>query len=233
MDVIYHKYVCWFSKQWPTLTYCSPVLTYFLTLFYLAVSHSSTYPAIWTRTVYKAPWFVEPTLGALHTQHRAPKKEKEPYESPVFRGDDEDDEGDLGMLPLSSPHAPYMRNGDIESASVASTHYRAPPPPARSQESLRPTWAKRVNTRRGIDTPFAAVPVAQRLSRLVKSYWSAPSAPPTPPPKVGLDLPSEERLRGVFLDCHRASYGFFPESVADEDKPISQARLSEWVRARR
>lgn len=232
MDVFYHRHVSVFPSEVYLLTISSPVLTYFLTLFYLAVSHASLYGGIWTRTVYKAPWFVEPSCTNL-PRKLATKTVKEPYENPAF-GAEDDEEDIVDHVLLSPPYALFASNSsdtDIERLSVPSTRFRAAPSPARSQESLRPQWAKQVYTRRGVDMPFPPMPVAQRFSRLVKSYWSTSTVPPTPPPKP--NLPEPANLNGGFLDCHRASYGFFPEEVDDQDKPIQQSRMSQWVQARR
>ena len=53
-------------------------------------------------------------------------------------------------------------------------------------------------------------------------------------PKTSPSLPEPAHLDdGFFVDCHRASYGHFPESVADEDLPVAQSARAEWVQARR
>ena len=210
------------------------VLTYFLTLFYLAVSHVSIYGGIWGTTVYQAPWFIERATTEDYIINKPhPKPGKQPWENPAFEcHQDGDNVADRKCL--APPHAPFPGNPsdvDVERLSVPSIHFRSAPSPACSQESLRPQWAKRTNTRRGVDMPFAPLPVAQRVSRLIKSCWSASSLPPSPPPKPNLPEPSN--LNGGFLDCHRTSYGFFPDRVEDVDKPIRQTRMSEWVQARR
>jgi hypothetical protein len=194
------------------------------------VTHASSYAAIWHQSVHQVPWFIEPTFLHKPVSKTVRANVKEPYENPVFRGEyNEDDEV---HLTLSNPSlALDSYNVDLERLSRSSTRQCIAPLPAESQESLRPMWAKQVGTRRGIDLPFAPVPVAQRVSRLVKSCWrtSSIAAPPPPPPK--LDLRDSTSFNGGFLDCHRASYGFFPDSVPDQDKPIAQTRMNEWVQA--
>lgn len=205
------------------------MLAYFLTLFYLAVSHVHVYGGIWTSTVYRAPWFVERVVPCAASKP-SPKATNEPYENPAFSAhEDEADTGDRGLsAAFYAPFTGHLSDVDIERLSA--THFRAAPSPARSQESLRPQWAKRLTTRRGVDAPFATLPVAQPVPRLIKSFWSTSSLPPSPPAKP--NLPEPANLNGGFLDCHRTSYGFFPEAVDDADKPIRQPRMSQWVQAR-
>ena len=209
-------------------------MTYFLALCYLAVSHSSIYGGIWTTTVYRAPWFVEPSATNLARELPSKKASlKEPYENPAFSAhEDEDDIGVRGQwVPPRAPFAGYATDADIERLSIPSPRFLDGSSRSRSEESLRPQWAKRVNTRRGVDMPFAPLPVAQRVSRLIKSCWSPITPPPPLPPKPS--LPSPANLDGGFLDCHRTSYGFFPAGVDNVDEPIKQTRMSGWVHARR
>lgn len=234
-----YEAICTSSTVLSIITWTASVLiiAYFLTLFYLSLSHSSVYGAFWTMTVYQAPWFVEPAIG-IQPRTASPRasQPKEPWENPAFRAhEDVEDEQALNEVPLTPPVAPWSRNYDPERLSAASSRLRAAPAPARSMESLRPAWAKRVNTRRGVDLPFAPAPVANRVSRLVKSFWSDTSASPPPPPPKPSSLPSlpSPVVLGGFVDCHRGSYGHFPETVADEDSPIEQPQRSEWVQARR
>ncbi|GJE95204.1 hypothetical protein PsYK624_113850 [Phanerochaete sordida] len=248
-----YEAICTSSTVLAAITWTTSFITiaYFLTLFYLALSHASVYGAFWQLTVYHAPWFVEPTLPLAHSgptskpprppQHKA----TEPWENPAFRHDD--DEQDIGDAPLPPPLAPWARDPEAHALPAR----RTAPSPVQSTASLRPPWAQRVQTRRGVDPPFAPAPAASRLSRLVRSFWSASSAPPpSPPPPVPpkfaprplalrtspsplpafVDSPLPE---GGFVDCFRGSYGYFPEAVVDEDSPIEQPRRSEWVRALR
>ncbi|EKM55491.1 uncharacterized protein PHACADRAFT_256146 [Phanerochaete carnosa HHB-10118-sp] len=225
-----YEAVCASSTVLAAITWTSSILimVYFLTLFSLALSHASVYGAFWQTTVYQAPWFVEPALGGSVNK---PSKPKEPWENPAFSAyeeEDEKEEEDLGDVSLTPPVVAWARKFDLEGLYMPSAPLRA-----KSVESMRPAWAKRVNTRRGIDPPFAPAPVAQRVSRLVKSYWSGTSAPPTPPAKASPSLPRPSNLNGGFIDCHRASYGYFPDEVADEDQPIAQPKRCEWVQAHR
>lgn len=213
------------------------MLAYFLTLFYMAVTHASRYGAIWTRTIYKAPWFVELDDNCIVEKPcRKATNAAEPYENPAFSAmEDEDIKINDYNDTLIPPHAPYALkpgNVDLERLPISSAWFRAAPSPTQSQESLRPQWAKRVNTRRGVDKPFPPKPVGERpVFRPIKSHLSAPRLPPSPLPKP--NLPEPANLNGGFLDCHRASYGLFPEGVDDANVPIQQPRLSQWLQARR
>lgn len=205
---------------------------YFLTLIITATTHSTAYGAVWSATVSNVPWFVDtqlarisfPTAAATEKPASPPKG---PYENPVFHAQDNDEEAEG---PLAPPNLPFASHLDYDLERQLGAHQLVQ---SHSQESLRPNWAKRVNTRRGVDLPFAPKPSAtQRISRVLKSYWSGvTTVPPTPPPKPSLPIPSN--LNGGFIDCHRTSYGHFPDDVTDHDLPIAQTRLSEWVRAER
>ena len=217
------------------------VLTYFLSLLYLAVTHMSAYIAIWHTTIHRAPWFVEPTYMQRPVSSKSTNEHpREPYENPAFRAEDHSDNhsDDDSVLPTRPRFVLNSREADLERLEGSQhdpDNYRSPPSPAHSADSLRPMWARQVSPRRGVDMPFAPLPVAQRFSRLVKSYWRASGTdeggPPVLPPKPSLPVPRD--LDGGFLGFHRKSYGLFPDSVPDQDKPIAQPRRSEWVTARR
>lgn len=203
---------------------------YFLTLVITATEHSSTHGAVWSSTVYTVPWFSnsEHIVEVRFPQPELPPKAPGgPYENPVFRAADEDYE------PFTPPSVPYAQaNIDIE--KFAGVPHMADPQHEGDRDGMRPNWAKRVNTRRGIDHPFAtASTAAKRVSRVFKSYWSGvtTAVPPTPPPKP--ELPVPKNLNGGFIDCHRGSYGQFPDNVADHDLPIARTHLTEWVKAER
>jgi len=213
---------------------------YFLVLFITATSHYGTYGAVWSTTVYNMPWFENPHAVKVDFYPRAAPlqvvrpKSPEDYENPVFKAHENDDEGH--NLPLTPPSVPFTQqyNVNIEACGILTRSRTSSEPTTTSNtEGSRPNWAKRVNTRRGVDLPFSPVPnAAKRMSRALKSYWSgATTVPPTPPPKP--ELPVPENLNGGFIDCHRASYGHFPEDVPDIDLPIARTHMTEWVKAER
>lgn len=151
-----------------------------------------------------------------------------PYESPVFRAHEEEEElvvaeQDMTDVQLSPPIAPFaQRTFDIEHGSITSERScpRVPPSPTNHHASFRPSWAKRIMTRRGIDPPFYTRPQEDVLS-------------PPVPRKAGLPPPAG--LNGGFLDIpgeqRRLSYDHFPQGVPDPDRPVGHSPLSQWVRA--
>lgn len=213
------------------------VVVYFLTLLVTAFSHWKSYGGIWSATVYNVPWFVERELPA-NTKHVSirpismptpPKpfklKSSLPYESPVFHPMEDDI--------LSPPKAPWtdVEKGSLETRPKLLVHES-------SKESLRPTWAKSLRVRRGVDQPFAmprAPPKARPITAILKSYWYGSATPAPPPKSTHLILPnfnhSFDSLDGEHSHSVRSSYHQFPESVADPDQPIEQRRLSEWIQA--
>ncbi|KAI0686734.1 hypothetical protein BC835DRAFT_440318 [Cytidiella melzeri] len=209
------------------------LMIYFLTLFITSVSHSSTYGAVWWTTVYTMPWFENPyAVKVDFPASSAPPRPippRSPYENPCFKAHDD-------HLPLTPPSVPFTKTYQTDLESFRSeTRPRADSnlTSTKSEDSCKPGWAKRVNTRRGVDPPFSPFPnAAKRISRALKSYWTGESTvPPTPPPKPSLPVP--DNLNGGFIDCHRASYGHFPNDVDDMDLPIARTHMREWVKAER
>ncbi|KAI0082741.1 hypothetical protein K474DRAFT_21327 [Panus rudis PR-1116 ss-1] len=217
---------------------CTCLLLYFLTLLITAFSHASTYPAIWSASVYSIPWFMEKELQVHSGSTLRPLSLKAPPKAfklgtpdtpAIFRG--------LDSAPLSPPRAPFA---DEEKGSTYSgKHYSFAH--EMSRETYRPTWAKSIKLTRGRDHPFA-LPSARPLTTMFKSVLrgSAADAPPPPPPKAAhsgaprLDVSFESESHyneDSQRSQARSSYSHFPEGVADPDQPIEFRRLSEWVRA--
>ena len=211
------------------------MVIYFLALLVTSFSHWSSYSGIWNTTVYNVPWFKE-------REPEAPKhivgrplstpalrdlllRSSTSYDIPVFHPVDE--------KPLSPPRAPWadVEKGDLEISTKVLAHEP-------SKESLRPSWAKSLRVRRGVDQPFAmpkAPPKARPITAILKSYWYGNAAPIPPPKSSHLVLPnfnhSFDSLEAAASHATRSSYHQFPESVANPDLPIESRRLSEWVRA--
>ncbi|KAK7693637.1 hypothetical protein QCA50_003206 [Cerrena zonata] len=216
---------------------CTALIVYFLTLLVMSFSHWRIYGGVWAATVYTVPWFVEREVATTKqvmarpiSMPTAPKpfklKASLPHESPVFNPSDDDEA-------LSPPKAPWtdVEKGPLESLPRLLVHES-------SKESLRPTWAKSLRVRRGVDQPFAmprAPPKARPITTILKSYWFGSSAPAPAPKATHLVLPnfnhSFDSIDAVHSHSTRSSYHQFPESVVDPDQPIEFRRLSEWVQA--
>lgn len=270
-----YKAICASSTVLSAITWTSSILMsiYFLTLFYLALAHSSVYGAIWHTTIYHAPWFIDPVVR-MTAANRLPKMSYEPELGGVLRGQalestvvqqsptevpttpppapsSQDPRLPRSSLASSRPRSARSRVQSVENArprseptparSVESLRNRSAPSPARSVESLRPVWAKRMPARRAVDVPFPQRPVEE-------SYWSGPTAPPSPVLGAGPSsslpdlsqfvlvnehLPDPLAIQEDTFDRSRASYDEFPDAVPDEDKPIEQPGTSAWVQARR
>ncbi|KAI0093528.1 hypothetical protein BDY19DRAFT_256851 [Irpex rosettiformis] len=207
----------------------SILLLYFLTIFITSASHYSSYRGVWWTTVYNMPWFEKgvvhpPRITFPEPSIPKPLPPESPYENPCFGAYHE-------TAPLSPPTVPWLKSyhSELESNNTRTSS-------AKSDDSLRPMWARNAKNRRGVDPPFSPVPnTAQRISNAFKSHWSSSTgagpAPPPPPPKM--EMPTPQKIRGSFVDCHRTSYGHFPTDVQDVDLPIARTHMREWVRAER
>jgi len=237
---------------------------YFIGLLAVALAHLEQYPAIWATSVTHVEWFSqkqEPPLPPLkcdpfldddaisHWTFRDEKRESSVYENPCFAEYVEED-----VQVEEPPSFSYYSQEDIEkrAASMVSTA------PSRAVSIARPTWAKSVQTRRGIDAPFIAVKPGPRAHRL-KSCWSATtvdtatrdsiasSIPPLPPKAVtgAVRVAGRRSGSGHYDDLTQAmnlpaimpspsrpqSYGIFPAGVEDPDAPIKCRGACPWVKA--
>ncbi|TCD60019.1 hypothetical protein EIP91_010870 [Steccherinum ochraceum] len=191
------------------------MMLYFLSLYMTAIAHYWVYGGIWGMSVYEVPWFsardafkgftIETPRNTPHDVEKAVLPDAEDY---------------LVSTPTSS--------GSLFNYSQDNTPSRKVPVlvHAQSKETLRPTWAKSIKTRRGVDQPFS-LPGAGRISRMIKACML--DSPPAVPPKAK----TTEPLPKLDLDLtpRYPSYSQFPVSVYDEDRPIKTQRLSQWVKA--
>lgn len=85
---------------------------YFLSLFITATAHASVYGAVWSTTVYNVSWFEDAqNMKIDFPQEYRTKVQRVPYENPVFRGAEEDDDA-----PLAPPNVLFaqLENIDLE-----------------------------------------------------------------------------------------------------------------------
>ncbi|KAH8106733.1 hypothetical protein BXZ70DRAFT_914856 [Cristinia sonorae] len=212
--------VCAASTVLVIVTWLSSVtmMLYFLGLYMTAISHYWVYGSIWSTSVYDVAWFsprddftpvsIRPSRKSLHDLEKG-ETNRYSYDS------------------TSTPSTPSTLF-DYTHTDTPRVFKLRPPPLSHqsSQETLRPAWAQSIQARRGVDQPFS-LPGAKHLSRMIMAC-TPNSPPPSVPPKAKLyELPELE----LDLTPRYPSYSQFPESVHDEDKPISFQRLSQWVRA--
>lgn len=161
--------------------------------------------------------------------------------------------GSAGSLTFAPPAFPNRRTtwtSRVMSGAASRLSHKI------SNESMRPSWAKRASMRRGVDLPFTMPrfpfkqppPVRPLRPLKLKSHWSqsTSSPPPALPPKARVAGPLDTSLSPTstfYIDLERdavvpvapvprpMSYGMFPEDVMDPDQPITRAQRNEWVRA--
>lgn len=204
-------------------------MIYFLSLYMTAIAHYWVHGGIWTTTVQNVPWFSAEGASPPEFQIQTLRTSRTSHdiENPIFKDEKHNDDEDF------IPPTPYSLFGFSDLSTPTS---RTKPPTlvhAQSTETLRPTWAKSVKMRRGVDQPFV-LPGAKHLSRMIKACMldtTPPAVPPKSQAKV-YELPKLDLL-DLTLEPRYPSYSQFPESVHDEDKPIKYQRLSQWVRADR
>lgn len=197
-------------------------MLYFLALYMSAISHYWVYGGVWTTTVYNVPWFSKRDIADDFHFESPPTKISHDLEKLEVKSDNEKHVYDVALTP-TTPMSPI--------SLFNYSHFSLPPrgikvPPlvhASSKGTLRPDWAKTVNTRRGVDQPFT-LPGAKHLSRIFKACML--DTAPAPPPKTYI-LPQ----LNLDLTPRYPSYSHFPESVYDENKPVTSQRLSQWIRA--
>ena len=168
------------------------------------ISHMEAYPGVWRTTVYGVPWFEERDLRNLTLPTTVDRKERpRSFESQIF-----------GSYDATTPPPP-------KSMGSPST-----------VQSFRPTWAKDIQHRRGVDNPFGIMP----LRKIVKSVLPGPSPSekitPFQLPMLKIPAPVHNHADHVTPKTTRGiSYAQFPQDIEDPDKPIAFRRFSEWVRA--
>ena len=189
-----------------------------------AISHYWVYGGVWSTTVYSVPWFSKCDITAdFRIEASPPLKVFHDIETPVHKSTAEEDYRNalvLSPTPTTPESLFNFSNYDAPRAIKVIPLVRVP-----SKESFRPTWAKSVKMRRGVDQPFV-LPGAKHLSRMIKACM--PDVSPAVPPKAKVsDLPKLE----LDLTPRYPSYSHFPEKARDEDKPVTFQRLSQWIRA--
>ncbi|KAH9934650.1 uncharacterized protein B0H18DRAFT_977555 [Fomitopsis serialis] len=198
----------------------------------ITTMHSNTHPDVWGAAITSVPWFAAsqsppPSSGKQWFYPKDP--ERQDFESPAFKDNDAIDLEADGHHPALS-----------KAISISA-------PFSKSVESFRPTWAKDVKPRRGVDPPFLSPKKSQKSTPRLLSHWSCTTvstyAPPVLPPKTVASgkaavrrgraaIPSQMSLPVITPSPSRPmSYGIFPEDVQDPDMPIKPCHRSEWVRA--
>ena len=111
------------------------MVIYFFSFLSITLAHAPHYPGIWKASIYDVPWFV-----GWEQQYRDAKVPEELY----------CDKKDKNLLtpPLFAPSEDY----DVEKHP---SQFSTSSPQANSVKSSTPAWAKEIETRRGIDNPFA------------------------------------------------------------------------------
>ncbi|KAH9901077.1 hypothetical protein C8Q73DRAFT_229834 [Cubamyces lactineus] len=213
---------CASSSLMVALSWVSSTLTllYSFSLLTTAITHMSLIPGVWTYSVHEVPWFTAPSDNVesrMPSPEKAQKFEDEikhafHFSTPIF-------EQHAKVLPKSpvSPATPPIwqaRRSSVPTLDVLASKRTtwtnrifsgaSPLTYKRSNESLRPSWAKRSAGRRGVDHPFAVaaprpapLPTVKPLRTLkLKSCWSpstasshshtafSPRSPPAVPPKA-------------------------------------------------
>jgi len=220
----------------------SLLLLYLFGLIGITTMHSSTQADVWGAAITSVPWFAasQPPPPSSGKQWFYPKDpERQDFESPAFKDDE-------SLSTASSKPQSTWKPAGIIRPSFKAISISAPF--SKSVESFRPTWAKDVKPRRGVDPPFLSPGKSQKSVPRLLSHWSSTTvstyAPPVLPPKtrsplgrlrsgeVELQIPSQMSLPVITPSPSRPmSYGIFPEDVQDPDMPIKPCHRSEWVRA--
>lgn len=239
--------VCASSSVLIAITWISSSLSclYLLLVIGITATHSSAHPAIWGTAMSSMPWFdsVNPSTSRQKALPNLRDVEREPYENPVFFDDE-------ALSVTSSTLAVEMVQSQEGKPSSFIKGFSISSPQSKSVESFRPSWAKVVNARRGVDPPFVVSGKPRAVAERFKSCWSASttfSAPPVPP-KAHTTLPRgtarqayDEYVVSVGSDfslpmiapspSRPISYGIFPDDVEDPDVPIEAQHRSQWINA--
>ncbi|VDC06005.1 unnamed protein product [Peniophora sp. CBMAI 1063] len=220
------------------------MLSYFLTILGLAIGHMRTEPGIWTKSLYKVPWFdsdrvskFPPVLPPLN-KHESTRLSflSRRHSLSVFP---EDVEQSAGGTPAERPSAP-----EPKTPKTPSSMFNTMPLFKRtdSSDQSRPWWARVRDIRPGIDVPF---PRVLRFSTLSMSRTPRGSAdqgqPPAVPPLPATQDPGiddfGQRYISFFPGERRPSQRV-PDSAStghhmayDPDRPLPRPPRSEWVRA--
>lgn len=186
------------------------------------ISHYWVYGGIWAMSVYDVPWF-SPRDDFTQVCMQPSRKTSQYIEEPAVKSVYDVYDYDHAASPTPSTPDTLFNYCHAEAPrALRLVHHQ-------SQETLRPTWAKNIQTRRGVDQPFA-LPGAKHISRMIAAC--IPDSRLSVPPKAQMRSYELPKLDLDFNMTPRyPSYSQFPESVHDEDKPVNAQRLSQWVRA--
>ncbi|TBU35826.1 hypothetical protein BD311DRAFT_814134 [Dichomitus squalens] len=252
---------------------CMILILYSFSLLTTTVTHMHVVADIWMSSVREVPWFVGPsttleytprvarTEKARHSDVLDIKRLSFHYPTPIFEQfakplPPSPQPGSAPPSPIwphrqsipDSPHAPPPVDRRSTWTSRLLTNTR-PTSLAhkQSKESMRPSWAKRVSPRRGVDAPFAMPPMPRFSFRQpvlppvrplrplkLKSCWSQTtvnSPPPVPalPQKAvvvgGPGLPSSSPTGSFYIDLERDAV----VPVGDTSRPVSYGMFPEDV----
>ncbi|KAI0950509.1 hypothetical protein AcV7_008951 [Taiwanofungus camphoratus] len=176
-----YRGACASSALLATITWisCSILFLYFIALVSVSIAHATDYPAVWGTPICFVPWFSCPKQSEpdVEWNGRLPgEKPKVLYENPCFKADETFPED-----PLTPAYSSTKESTDTHT-SGQNAPISISLPMSKSIESFRPSWAKGVETRRGVDPPFTA-PKSKAAVHRLRSYWSSStdSAPRVPP----------------------------------------------------
>ncbi|KAH7923514.1 hypothetical protein BV22DRAFT_1036217 [Leucogyrophana mollusca] len=206
------------------------LLTYCLTLIVMSVTHANEYPAIWSTSVQAVPWFTEGDLSlkstaspetSIRTLSRKPSASSIASQEScaVTRYIQERWEKLSGIESQAIPSHPILFSRDRLSV-----------------DSRRPSWAQKVQTRRGVDQPFArrpAPPVSMQPIVLSSPPKARPREVSAPRDSNYAEIcrESDAHARNSRSTLPPQTPTAFPPRIADPDLPIPLPRLSEWIRA--
>ncbi|KAG6335399.1 hypothetical protein ID866_3694 [Astraeus odoratus] len=207
------------------------ILGYCLTICITACVHAPWIPDLWTMPVSSVPWFDFGTKAPVATSG-VPSTGKASKFSRFSSASNE-----------SCPITRYIteRWGKLSGVERQS---QSPSNPIlfsrghQSMDSRRPTWARQMDVRRGVDQPFVRPPPPFAVLR---------DAHPLQPPAVLTKEVAMSRQSHYVDICHtsemKSSDGrstltlatetptMFPKGIEDPDRPIPLPHLSQWVRA--
>ncbi|TFY65482.1 hypothetical protein EVJ58_g1949 [Rhodofomes roseus] len=147
----------------------SLLLLYLFGLIGITTMHSSTQADMWGAAITSVPWFATsqspsspPSSGKQWFYPKDP--ERQDFESPVFKDDE-------SLFTASSKTQSMWKPAGIIRPPFKAVSISAPF--SKSVGSLRPTWAKDVKPRRGVDPPFLSPGKSQKSAPRLKSHWSS------------------------------------------------------------
>jgi len=194
-------------------------LSYCLLLISVTIAHCRHQPAIWSASVYGVPWFRPKNTAQLILPSHYKDLPPLPRAS----------RASTSNLPIART---FMARSDPEK-QASSDHGPAAFYNLGQNETFdRPTWAKRYETRRGVDSPFFIHRKEDRDEQEVMSLSDAASSRSNGSRFVELGLREPKPTARVDRK-NEAKKPSFPQSVYNPDEPIPLPHRSQWVRADR